>query len=268
LIKKEDLSGDRSKDETQIAILWKDNVYGKKLSRTDCGLVFDGLAGNLLKLAFNLTVNNKNRSDFNFFELKLYGSCVTFGDWKGTFIWETTDLSRAKFLEFFGSYNSKKFTYYWCGRVVPSFFRSISYRGVYWEFCNETLEMCYDSNLDTLSSRVKTPSLRNKRVVLVSWSLSSIKTRYLNKFSGKILLAKRRKGVHDKLLVINNLSWDQWWLGFKEGTIKFDPCLSSKCRRNRSLFRTPVKNLLNLGYTEYSINAGCLKKRVVYNVLK
>ena len=61
----------RNTNKNEIIKWWKEKIYDKKLSQTQL-TNFSGSAGNLLELAFGLTINNKNQSDFVNFELKLY----------------------------------------------------------------------------------------------------------------------------------------------------------------------------------------------------
>ena len=99
----------RNRTKKEILRIWQKNVYNKRLSQSQLNTNFSGKSGNLLEVAFGLKVNNKNTSDFIGFELKLYSSIITFGDWKGIYLWETNqNLSRIDFLRFFGHYNKIK----------------------------------------------------------------------------------------------------------------------------------------------------------------
>jgi len=247
----------KNRTKNEILKIWQKNIYNKELSQSQLNNNFSGKSGNLLEIAFGLKVNNENKSDFIDFELKLYSSIITFGDWKGIYLWEINqNISRNDFLRFFGHYNKIKKNYYFTG---PLYFGEISKRGFYWELKRNRLNLCYNSLED--SKQYLVPKKFQTILILVTWNIKDLKTKYLNKFSGNIILAKKIKGIHKKLLIINNISWNNFLFKFKNNIIKFDPCVSTKCFRNRSLFRIPTNFLLSLGYKEYSIvNNKLLKK--------
>ena len=256
----------RNKTKKEILEIWKTNVYGKKLLQGDLNSQFCGLAGHLLESAFNLKVNNKNYSDFLALELKLYSKMITFGDWKGTFLWEKDlNISRKTFLSYFGRYNKKKKNFYWTSPAIPKF-GDFSYRGFFFELKKNELNLNYDFEKDSNSFLVSDPKFHTI-VTLVQWNIKDLKIKYLNKFSGNIILAKKIKGVHKKLLILNNLSWDSFFSKLKKKIIKLDPCISTKCLRNRCLFRIPIIDLLNLGYKEYTIVNNKLVKKIIVGVL-
>ena len=85
-------------NKIEILNIWIKHVYNKKIKTIN--KLFDGSCGNQLELAFGLKVNNLNKSDFINFELKQYSSVITFGDWKGLFLFEIdSKISRLDILE-------------------------------------------------------------------------------------------------------------------------------------------------------------------------
>lgn len=225
-----------------IINLWYKNVYNKKIVQKN--ILFSGCCGHQLELLFGLKPNNKNQSDFINFELKQYSSKITFGDWKGSFLFEVDlEISRLDFLKKFGTYNNTKKKYYFVKPAIPTF-PCISLKGYFWEIIETELKL--QSNVQNLVNK--------KNISLCVWNLKQLEIKFMNKFSGNILLAKKKKGVHKSLIVINKLEWFLFLKLFKKGIIYLDPCLSSSCARNRSLFRVQTTQLLNiLGYTEYYV---------------
>lgn len=245
-----------------ILLIWKEKVYGKKLNGRVTNTLFSGASGHGLELGFGLKINNKNISDFQNYELKLFSKKITYGDWKGIFLWETNlNLSRTNFLECFGRYNKLKKRYYWTSSVVP-LFGDVSERGIFWELNKDKLILWYDGKKDLNKIVVKNKNFC-KKIILVSWELNILKRKYLNKFSKEIILAKKIQGVHKELLVVKSMSWTIFLEKFTNKIIKLDPCLSTKCARNRCLFRISSKQLLLQSYDKYTIvNNKIVKERV------
>ena len=225
----------------KIIDIWYTNVYNNKITKKKS--LFSGCCGHQLEVLFGLKPNNKNRSDFANYELKKYSSKITFGDWKGSFLFES-DLktSRLDFLKMFGSYNMNKEKYYFVKPAIPTF-PCISSKGFFWEITEVELK---------LQSNILLKDSDQKTISLCVWNLKQLEIKFTNKFSGNILLAKPNKGVQKSLLIVNKLKWPLFLNLFQRGIIYLDPCLSSGCKRNRCLFRIQTKNLLDiLGYTEY-----------------
>ena len=66
-----------------IISIWHAKVYNNKLKSLK-KINHNYSEGHLLELTFGLTVNNQCRSDFTYFELKIYSSKITLGDWGGS----------------------------------------------------------------------------------------------------------------------------------------------------------------------------------------
>ena len=247
----------RDRTKKEILSIWMKNVYKNEIKKIKS--LFAGCCGHQLEQKFGLKNSNKNESDFKDFELKIYSSRITFGDWKGKFLFEKNPItSRLDFLEYFGRYNSEKKNYYLTSPAVPKF-TEISYRGFFWKITAKKLKLLYNPKKDT-----KKPKRLNfpNNTVLVVWDLESLKKKFDNKFSGKqIILAKKENGIHTKILFVNSLDWPLFLKWFKQGIIILDPCLKSKDKRNHCSFRINATNLLNLGYTEYSVSNEILVKK-------
>ena len=223
----------------KIIKLWYENIYNKVIKKKNN--LFSGCCGHQLEILFGLKPNNKNISDFTNYELKTYSSKITFGDWKGKFLFEfDPKMSRLDFLKRFGRLNLKKNKYYLVKPAVPTF-PCVSLKGYFWEITKKELQLNGKDSTGKYS--------------LCIWNLKELKKKYINKFSGKILLTKKNKeGVHKSLLIVNKLKWELFLKFFIKGVIYLDPCLSTGCNRNRCLFRISTKELLAIcGYTEYFV---------------
>jgi hypothetical protein len=229
--------------------IWKNTVHNQREVKR-VNKEFEGGSGYSLERTFSLKINNKNSSNFR--NLNQSSTMVTFGDWKGIFLFEICPkVSKSNFIEYFGHYNNAKKRYYWTVLMGTGF----SSKGLFWSITDKELQLLYDPLNDT-TVRTNTSLRFLKTTTLVTWNLDKLKGQFLNKFSGNILMARKVNGVHKKLLFINKLSWDLFIDLFRDGLIKLDPCCSKECRRNRCPFRIQAKVLLQkLGYLEYSVNS-------------
>jgi len=155
------------------------------------------------------------------------------------------------FLVIFGHYNKNSRNYYFTPRSVP-LFGEVSLRGIFWSINNNSLILNYNYLLDQYAHLVLKKE-HHTLVALAVWDLSVLEGKYTNKFHGGLLLAKRSKGIHSHLFVINKLPWAFFLDGFLTKVIKPDFCFSSSSLKARCLFRISDLNLLKVGYDEYTV---------------
>jgi hypothetical protein len=232
-------------ERKEIAKTFFAKVYGKSVPGKGANIRHDGRGGHGLEKLMGLRQNCRNQPDFEFFELKCHTrGKITYGDWKGKYIWEDPDfgITRDQFLEIFGRRSPRTGKFSWSGKPVPKIGHYNAFGQILEVQDDKSILALYSFSKDQRADKLNIvpERFRKERLVLVTWECEIMKRRVEDKYNkgGWCKGNKDKNGKYYSISFGEPIDYDSWIEDVKAGKIIFDSGMVQGESRTYSAWRS------------------------------
>jgi len=252
----------------KIISLFNKKVKNKVIDISGYNKKHCGKEGYWLEKQFGIQSNCKNEPDIYGYEMKKGSSKITFGDFQATeYLFSkrkqillkqnqisNLDISRNKFIEYFGEPNEKKNNRYsWSGKSFPILNE--------WNGCgqkiivdeNDNILILYSYDNDKRTRKLLFPNfLKNKELIIAIWLSDNLRKKINNKFNKTgFFICKKNKDFFHSICFGNPFDFNFFIKSFQEKKIFIDSGMYVGNNRSYSQFRASSSFWNNLIIEEY-----------------
>jgi len=241
------------------------NVKGKQIliKNKHCGS-----EGHWLETQMGINHNANNEPDILGYEMKIYSSKITFGDFSASEYlfskkkkmieymnnWEKdkNNITRENYIKFFGTPNPlKNNRYSWSGSCVPTY-------GI-WNSCgqmlkfNDKLDLCvyYSFENDNRKDKNTYPTFIQNDIIIAIWEKYKLEQHINKKFNKNgFFICKKINNTYEKICFGKPFDFNYFVDNIKNKNIIFDSGMYQGNSRNYSQFRSSANNFWNILITE------------------
>ncbi len=250
-------SNEITPNKKRILTHFFDNVKDVNVCLDDYNKRHCGKEGHWLENRMGIKHNSNNQPDINGYEMKVFGTKTTLGDFSASeYIFSGKNrrthinmlnnwsddiiMNRQTFIKTFGTPNpNKNNRYSWSGSCVPTF-------GT-WNHCGQTLTVSdnndivlyYSYSKDTRTNKHEFDDfMKHDNIVYAIWLSNKLKNNIENKFNSKgFFVCKKQENKYSKICFGKAFNFDYFIECIKNKKIKFDSGMYEGNNRNYSQFR-------------------------------